>query len=60
MDGGHKSKRLYPSLTRGELYMLLMDATLSDDEKERIHFALRQRDPASTDYQPIFVVPQIT
>ena len=58
MDGAHKSKRLYPAYTVQEL----LDAvkhTQNDARRETFKLAIRQRDSASQDYIPHFVVPQL-
>ena len=59
MDGAHKSKRLFPSYTLDDLYQAVVSPCLSNDQRDRLQLAISQRDPASADYVPRFVVPQI-
>jgi hypothetical protein len=59
MDGAHKSKRLYPAYTLDQLYASVKSPHLSNDQRDRLQLAIRQRDPMSADYVARFVVPQI-
>lgn len=59
MDGAHKSKRLYPSYTTTQLYNFLKSPNNSNAQQERFQLAIRQRDPASSDYVTAFVTPQL-
>lgn len=59
MDGAPKSKRLFPGHTLAELYEAVESPTISNDRRDSLQHAIRQRDPGSTDFVPIFVVPQI-
>lgn len=59
MDGAPRSKRLYPSYTLEELYTAVKSPNLSNDQRDRLQHAIRQRDKLSDDYVPVFVVPQL-
>jgi hypothetical protein len=59
MDGAPKSKRLYPAYTTEKLYDAVKSPHLSNDQRDRLQLAIRQRDPMSADYVERFVVPQI-
>ena len=59
MDGAHKSKRLYTAYTLPELYKFVQSPNLSNAERDKFQLAIRQRDILSSDYMPIFIVPQI-
>ena len=58
MDGAPKSKRLFPSCTLVELKQFFTTTT-DAAELDRLALAIRQRDPASADYVPIYKVPQL-
>lgn len=58
MDAGHKSKRLFPSMTTAELEARLR-REWSEDRAD-IQLAIRQRTKGDPDYVPPFVVPQVT
>ena len=60
MDGGHKSKRLYTAYTLDELYAAVKSPNLSNDQRDKLQLAIRQRDAGSSDYVPPFRVPQLT
>jgi hypothetical protein len=59
MDGAHKSKRLYSSYTLPDLYKFVQSPNLSNAQQEKFQLAINQRDILSSDYVPIFIVPQI-
>lgn len=59
MDGAPKSQRLFPGHTRAELYEAVKSPTISNDQRDRLQHAIRQRDSGSADFVPMFVVPQI-
>lgn len=59
MDSAQRSKRLYPSHTLEELYEAVKSPHLSNDQRDRLQHAIRQRDKLSEDYVPVFVVPQL-
>lgn len=59
MDGAYKSKRLYTAYTLFDLYKFVQSPNLSNAEQEKFQLAIRQRDILSSDYVPIFIVPQI-
>ena len=59
MDGGHKSKRMYPSYTLDQLYEFVKSPHLSNDQRDKLQLAIRQRDTGSADYVAPFRVPQL-
>lgn len=59
MDGALKSKRLYPSYNTAQLKKFLRAIGNISGEQEKFQRAIRQRDPASQDYIPPFIVPQL-
>jgi hypothetical protein len=59
MDAAPKSKRLYPAYTVEELYEATKSPFISEEERDRLNLAIRQRDKVSQDYVPLFVVPQL-
>lgn len=59
MDGARKSARLYPSCTTAQLHEFLRAPGNTNAQQEKFQMAIRQRDPASQDYIPHFVVPQL-
>lgn len=60
MDGGHKSKRLFTAYTLDELYAAVKSPHLSNDQRDKLQLAIRQRDTGSLDYIAPFRVPQLT
>jgi len=59
MDGAQKSKRLFPSHETAALMLAVRSPFISNERREALQLAINQRDPGSSQYVPVFVVPQI-